>query len=195
MAALVQTVAPAAEPVLATEQLIFARIDDPIETNLVTDLLVAAREMVEELTHLQCIAATYEQYLDEFPPVILLRKSPVSTVSSVTYTDSDGAVQTLATTEYQYDLNAWPARVMPAYGKSWPTSRAQLNSVKVSFVAGFGASGASVPQRVRQAIRLLAAHWFENREETMETDLKIIPHGVRALLNTSKVGRVTYEGR
>jgi len=39
----------------------------------------------------------------------------------------------------------------------------QAATVKVNYVAGYGAATA-VPQTIKQAMLMLIAHWFENRE-------------------------------
>jgi hypothetical protein len=71
--------------------------------------------------------------------------------------------QTLASTEYESDLYAEPALIRPAFGKTWPTTYERFNAVELTAVVGYGAASA-VPEDAKQAIRMLAAHWYEHSE-------------------------------
>lgn len=123
--------------------------------------------------------STWRLSLDAFPAEICLELGPVTSIVSITYTDAAGANQTLAGTEYLVDLDARPARIVPAWGKAWPTTRDQLGAVKINFMAG----GATVPADLVQAMTLLVGHWLANREATAEAGLAPIPFGVSALLD------------
>jgi uncharacterized phiE125 gp8 family phage protein len=39
-----------------------------------------------------------------------------------------------------------------------------LNAFEVAFTAGYGDEASDVPEPLRHAIKLLVAHWFEQRE-------------------------------
>ena len=80
-----------------------------------------------------------------------------------------------------------PALLLPAYGKSWPSTRVWVDAngnypVEVRFIAGYGTAGTSVPETFRQAMLLLIGHWYENREEVSESLLSKVPTGAEALL-------------
>ncbi|MGH9649596.1 MAG: head-tail connector protein, partial [Terriglobales bacterium] len=106
----------------------------------------------------------------------------------VKYLDAAGAQQTLAAgTDYVVAARSEPARVMPAYGKSWPGTRNWIDAtgnypVEVRFIGGYGADPKDVPENFRQAILLLVGHWYENREEVSEASLGQIPMAAEALL-------------
>ena len=55
-------------------------------------------------------------------------------------------------------------------------------AVTLTMVAGYGAA-ADVPYSIRQAILLMVAHWFVNREAASPVSLKELPLGVAALLS------------
>jgi uncharacterized phiE125 gp8 family phage protein len=97
--------------------------------------------------------------------------------------DTDGTTQTLSTSRYQVDAKRRPGRMRPAYGYSWPATRpSTVNAVTVTFVAGYGPA-ASVPESVRQAIRLAVSTWNLNREEAT------LPAGAEQLLLSVWDGR------
>jgi uncharacterized phiE125 gp8 family phage protein len=113
------------------------------------------------------IEQEWELALDAFPSsAICLPLPPLLTVESVKYIDPDGAEQTLASSAYTVEPGEH-GFVMPAYGTSWPTIRAQPLAVRVRFKAGYGTAGDKVPAAIRSAILLRVADLFENRESTI----------------------------
>lgn len=95
---------------------------------------------------------------------IYLPLPPLVSVDSIKYIDQDGTQQTLANTEYLVDLVSEPARVMPAYGKTWPGTRNQIAAVEVTFTCGYGAA-AAVPEGIKSWIKLRIGSLYEHREE------------------------------
>lgn len=149
--------APVVEPVSLSEAKAHLRQDSSDSDSSLVAYLVASRQFCESYTRRvfksQTWSATYHgwpvvgcQYRIDFP------LAPVISVSSVTYLDTDGTSQTLASD--QYTLNgAGPDNIpyiTPAYGVTWPSVRCVPDSVTVQFVAGY----ASVPQAIKVAILL-----------------------------------------
>lgn len=93
-----------------------------------------------------------------------LPKPPLVSVTSITYVDTNGATQTLASDQYLVDSVSEPGRVTPAYGTLWPATRDQINAVTVSFTCGYG-SAAAVPEGIKRWIRMRVSTLYENREE------------------------------
>ncbi len=159
---------PTSEPVSVEDMNAYSRVemDQPEEDLLVLRLIKLARELVENDSERQLMTATWKLNLDAFPRsngAIELRKPPIQSVTSLTYYDSDGSLQTLDASKYDADVLSTPGRIVPAFGESWPVTRNGFpNAVIVEFVAGF-TSALLVPERAKQCIRLLADHWFNNR--------------------------------
>lgn len=117
---------------------------------------------------------------------IRLPRSPASSITTIKYYDVSGTQQTMSSTVYQTDFVSQPARVLPAYNQAWPATQwPRLNAVEITFVAGYGAAASSVSYQVIEAVKMLAAHWYENREATTE-DMKQSPIwcGVEALMGS-----------
>lgn len=121
----------------------------------ITRWIVSARVAAEKELKRYLITQTLDAKLDRFPcaadadyPDILL--PPLQSVTSITYVDTDGATQTLATNQYTLDASstATPSRIAPAYNCSWPSTRAQNSAVTIRFVAGYG-TAAQVPSTVK----------------------------------------------
>lgn len=178
----VQTVAPTLPAVTLAEAKEHLREDSEDNNQLITDLVEAATSYAQDYQWSQLVSATYEMRLDRFCDLIELHPNPVSSVTSVAYVDSAGASQTLvANTDYVVDIKQKPARLVPAYGKSWPATRGFLNDVTITLVAGYG-TPTSVPRKIKQAILLLVGHWFRNRESMGDAG-KDIGFATKALLD------------
>ena len=156
------------------------RVDDASEDATITALMATAQALVEGPTGcgLALKTSTWVLSLDSWPAQIDLEFGPVASVTSLTYLDANGARQTLAGSEYLVDLTCRPARIVPAWGKSWPNTREQPGSVLITYVAG----AATVPADLTAAMTLLVAHWFTNREAVADAGLAPLPIGVEALL-------------
>ena len=67
MAGLQISVPPQVEPILLRDAKVYLKVDYPDEDDLISGLIVAAREMVENFTARSLVNKTYVQTLDSFP--------------------------------------------------------------------------------------------------------------------------------
>lgn len=95
---------------------------------------------------------------------IFLDHAPLVSVDSIQYTDPDGVLMTLSAGAYKVDNITEPARIVPAYGTTWPGTRNEINSVIVQYTCGYGAA-AAVPESIKSWIKLRVGALYENREE------------------------------
>ena len=180
---------PTAEPVTTAELREHLRIDIGDEDTLLAGLICAARSHAELVTRRQFVTATWRLDLDEFPRDWLsIPRPPLVSVSSVVYEDTAGVSQTWSSANYLVHAGSQPGRIAPVYGQVWPTTRWRPGAVQVTFVAGYGGPSA-VPTRVKQIIRLLAAHWYEHREPVLVgAPLENLPFALEALLASESHG-------
>lgn len=187
--------APAVEPISTTEAKSHLRVDISDDDTLIDSLVKAARERVETITRRALINQTWQFVMDKFPgeDEIELPLPPLSSVTSVVYTDADDSDATFSSASYWVDTDREPGRIKLKSGQSWPSTTLKTAAgVTITFVAGYGAAGSSVPQSIRQAILLLTAHYYENREAVQFTSggsLQVLPMGVKALLADHRVLR------
>lgn len=164
-----EVTAPTAEPVSLADVKTFLHVDDNDENELIQRLVVAARDWCERFTGRQFMTATYDWRLDAFPDssadCLWVPRPPLASVTSITYTATDGTSTTWGASNYQTDIYSEPARILPAYGVTWPSTRDVLNAVTIRFVCG--AAETAVKETVKQAIKMLVAHWFESREPVL----------------------------
>lgn len=158
---------PADTPVTLSEAKAHLRVDSNEENDLVSRLIGAATRYVEELAEVVLCDQQLRLYLDAFPAtgVILIPKGPVTTVASVKHVDANGQLQTISPSIYKADLVSDPARLVPAYGQTWPATRSEVNAVQVDYLAGV--EGIVVDPRAKQAVLLLVGHWYEHREAVL----------------------------
>jgi len=160
-----ETVAAAVTPISVSDCKEHSHIDGNDDNAVLERMIDAATEYLQGRTNRQFANATFALYLDEFPSTcIRLPRTPLSTVTSITYTDSAGATQTWNSSTYDTDAVSEPGRITPSYGESFPANRAGQNTIVVTFVAGYGATAASVPARLRSALLMVVADLYENRE-------------------------------
>jgi uncharacterized phiE125 gp8 family phage protein len=62
-----------------------------------------------------------------------------------------------------------------------------LAGIKITYTAGYGATAATTPNRVKHAIMMLVGELYENREDTDKMQPYSMPWGVKALLSIDKV--------
>lgn len=184
--------APALEPVTLAEAMAHMRVDLSDDNTLITNLITAARGIVEELTSRKLIEQTWIYYLDGFPAgsVVELPFAPVSSVSGITYTPEGGTATTWSSSEYIADTTSEPARIVLKEDYDWPDSDYELieaNGIAITFKAGYGAAASTVPEELKLAIKLLVAHFYENREAIQLKDLSALPMGVRYILEPFKL--------
>lgn len=158
---------------------------------LITLLIASARAHVEQELGRWLITQTIDAYLDSFPcwDDQAIRLPPLQSITEIVYVDSAGDSQTLATSSYQVDSTSKPARIVPAHGTSWPSTREQLNAVRVRFVAGYGAA-AAVPQCVKHWMALRIKSLYDNRDELVQSSsgaLQIPRDYVDSLLDPERV--------
>lgn len=164
---LVLVTPPALEPVTLAEARVQCR-SHPDDDDLLTELIVVAREAAEAFVGRALILRTYDLKTDGFPSEWSLPMAPAASVSSITYVDIDGTTQTLAADQYATLLAGGTpgcdaGRIVPAYGVVWPATRGTPESVTVRFVAGYGAAAANVPSVFRHAIKVMVEDLYEER--------------------------------
>lgn len=178
------------EPVTWEQLQAQCRIDANDEQVYGESLIVAARQLVEARLRRALVTQTWRLNLDCFPDwAIEINKPRLIAVTHVKYKEvSDGTLTTLDSGDYTIDADSEPGRIMPAYGLSWPGVYDEVNAVQVTFTAGYGDADV-VPQSIKQAVLLLASHWFANREPVNIGNItSLLPMGVDSLLATEAWG-------
>jgi uncharacterized phiE125 gp8 family phage protein len=159
---LLRTGEPAAEPVTIAEEKSHLRLQHASEDDLIAGLIRAAREEVERATGMALIDQTWRLVLDRWPRGgrAALMSHPVRQVLSVTAYGTEGEASLVDPADYEVDTLSRPARI---HFERRPEPLRAMNGIEIDFSAGFGEAGTDVPDLLRRAILVLAAHWYEFR--------------------------------
>ena len=187
--------APVAEPVTLAEAKAHCRVDTSTDDTYIGTLITAAREWVEEYLDRAVVHQRLTMRLDAFPYEIELPRPPMATAGTttavvLTYTLGDESTTTLAEANYRVDRSSTPGVVRQLRAGTWPANLDDYNAVTVTWWAGYGASGSSVPAAIRHAILMLVSHWYEARGATVSTGAvpQDVPFGVESLLDSMRWG-------
>lgn len=162
------------------------------EDDLLTSLIQASREHVEDITRRALLTQTWEYYLDEFPEgdFIKLPFGNLQTITSIKCKDTDGAETTMtAGTDYIVETNGEEiGRVVLPYGQSWPSGTLYpSNPITIKFDCGWTAA-ASIPAKIITALKLILADLWENREGKILSNLNYQENkAVAALLASARL--------
>lgn len=185
------TTGPTVEPVHLAEAKLHLRTvtgDNSEDSLLIGPLVMAAREYCENVTG----RALAEQTLKAYPEgwgLWRLPRPPVVSIASVKYYDTDNTEYTLAAADYQLDTVDGQLLIL----EEPTTTLRALNPIVVEYAAGYTTD---CPRAVRQAMLLLVAHWYQNREAVMVEMARSVRAGsvsveidysVRRLLNQYRV--------
>lgn len=185
---------PAVEPVSVSEAKAHLRVDISDDDSYISTLITAAREWCEQYLDRTLINTQWTMRLDSFPYEIELPRPPIATSGtttavSLTYTLGDDSTATLSTTAYRVDRDSTPGVVRQLRAGTWPANLDDYNAVAVTWWAGYGASGTSVPAAIRHAILMLVGHWYESRSSVLTGSIsKEIEFGVKSLLDSQRWG-------
>lgn len=169
---------PAAEPITIDElrtQLGMMDADATERDSVLTGNITAARIWAEWFTRRAFINQSWGYYADAFPckntgkPLsdAIDLKLDLQSVTSIKYINTDGVLTVLDS--YQVDLVS--SRVLPAYGQTWPATRAVPNAVQIDYVSGFGDADA-VPEDIKKALKIIAGQW-ENFQSALESGMTV----------------------
>jgi hypothetical protein len=178
----------ALQPVTLAEAKLQARIDATDEDALVTSMIIVATDECEAIMQRAILPQTWQRTLDAFfdanvyqDPIpitvdlirgtsyttgaaaIGLQRPKVTSITSVKYIDINGTLQTLGGGLYQLAAASdYTARVFPAFGTVWPSTRAVPEAVQIQFVCGYPDAN-SVPEGIKQWVKCRVKDLYDNR--------------------------------
>lgn len=189
---------PAVEPVTVAEAKSHLRVDTSDDDAYIGTLITAAREWTESYLSRALIHQRLTMTLESFPvdedevylPMPPMATAGTTTAVSVTYTLQSGATATLSTATYRVSRYSTPGEIQTIYGGTWPANQIQdENAISVTWWAGYGATGSSVPASIRHAILMLVGYWYENRSTVLVGSIsKPLEFAVESLLSSQKWG-------
>lgn len=167
------TVEPATEPLTLAQAKDQCEVQGTDHDALLTSYIVAARTFVEKITATKLMSQTVEMRCSQWCDLDRLPVGPITSVTSVQYLDTAGALQTLATTVYESVLIGLTPSIRLKISQTFPATRTVTDAILVTAVAGY----AALPATIGHALRLLISAWFDSRSTGD------VPDGVYAMLS------------
>lgn len=169
---------PTSEPITVSTAKAHAHIDGSDEDALVSLYIAAARSHAEEYCGVRfALRANVVLLCDSFADFARLPEAPVSAVSSITYIDTNGALQTLSSAVYEVRKEGLDCSIVLKSGQSWPSIQ---DGSRISVTATIGY--AAPPSGVIAAMLMLFAHLHKNRAAASETPAMEVPIAITDLL-------------
>lgn len=170
----VVTVAPVSEPITTEQAVAHCRApEDGTDDAQLDDYVASARAHVEARTGTRLVTQTVSLKTDDWTDLANLPIAPVQTVSSISYVDTDGEVQTLPTSVYETRLDLLEPAIVLKWSQTWPTLRPG-SLITVTAVVGYGAAG-SQPAEVLQALKMIVEDFYEHRGSAADRGLMPAP--------------------
>lgn len=153
-----------------------------LQDSVVLSFLRAAIAAIEARTSKALIVRSFLLTLDGWqnPVGQRLPIAPVRSVTEVAIVDVYGQATVVEPTDYRMKSDSFDPALRPMHA-SLPGVPAG-GSVEIRFDAGFGEDFTAVPDDLKQAVMLLAAHYYEYRDETGLSE-GCMPFGVTSLIS------------
>lgn len=179
---------PEIEPISLADAKLHCRVDDDItkDDSLIRSYIKAATDNAQAITRRQFINGTYELRINAFPSVIKLPRPPLWDINSIKYFDPDDVEQTLDPAEYIVDAYSTIGQIVPS--ESWPGVGDMIPTITIEYIAGYGDDRDSVPEDIKNAIKLIVGHLYEHRETVLVgVSGSVLPRGADDLLAPHRI--------
>jgi len=174
--------APALEPLSLAEAKAFLRVETSDDDDVITALIAGARLQVEAQTRRALITQSWRLNFDAWPDDgrLYILPAPLQALTAARVFDFENIAQPVDAAAFVLDKGAsaliFAPWALPAPGRA-------ANGVELDVTVGYGDAAIDVPEPLRQALRLLVAHWYENRGlVTTGANYSTLPQTVAALI-------------
>ncbi len=173
--------APAVEPVSLGEAKAFLRVEHSADDELIAALVAGSRIHVEAQPRRALITQSWRIVADGWPQDgrLVVWPAPLQELTAARVYDSNGMGRAIDIQAFVLDKGASALAFAP-----WalPAPGRLAAGIEIDAVVGYGDAAIDVPEPLRQAIRLLVAHWYENRGLAAIGAVTVLPSTVAALL-------------
>jgi uncharacterized phiE125 gp8 family phage protein len=178
---------PAAEPLSVAEAKSYLRVAHDDDDAIIAALIASARHHVEALTCTGLLTQTWRLILDGWPASgrIKARLGPLRSLTAARIYNESGGTTSLDLGRFVVDE---AAGVIAAPGWSLPPPGRAVRGIELDVAIGYGDAPADVPQVLLQAIRMLVAHWYDNRGlASIGQSVAMMPPSVNAMIASHRV--------
>lgn len=185
------TTAAATTPVSLSDVKAYLKLDagDTSEDAILTMLINMATEIGEKYTNRDFINKTYTTFRDNFIEPLELRKSKISSISSIKYF-LNGILNTIDPSVYALEnSNNYPYIYLKDNDLAWPDEYDFIpQCVQIIFVCGYGATSSSVPSALKLALLQHVNMLYTNRGDCGGcSDGSALPGNLKALYDPYRI--------
>lgn len=165
-----------------------AKISSNKEIQMMLSLVATATQAVEKMSG-KCLSENvYEHVLSGVFSCerVVLVHTPIKRIESIQYFDEENILREMDISSLHFVQSEDQCYIEPQKGESWPILFDRRDALKIRYAVGYPDS-IQLPLNLKQAIILLATHWYESRS-AVGANTHEIPFGVEALVNQSKIG-------
>lgn len=146
-----------------------------VEDGWITRAWRVTYRRAEMVTRRPLIPQTWDLVMNRFPcgrAPIVVPKSPLLTVASIVYVDTDGVTRTLTGSPAQFTViapngdNPKRGEIHPLYDETWPSTRDIPDAVSVTFTCGYPLNDqqvADVPEDITHGRLLMLGELYKQR--------------------------------
>ena len=178
---------PASEPLSVADAKSYLRVEHEDDDAIIAALITSARHHVEALTRTGLITQTWRLVRDGWPVEGRIRPKlgPLRSLIAARIYNESGVATPLDLDRFVID---GAAGVIAAPGWSLPSPGRAAGGIELDVEIGYGDAPADVPQVLLQAIRMLVAHWYDNRGlVSIGQSVAMMPPSVNAMIASHRV--------
>jgi uncharacterized phiE125 gp8 family phage protein len=180
---------PAVEPATLAEAKAYLRVEHDDDDDVIAALIAGARVHVEIETRRALITQSWRIVRDAWPTGgrIAVLPAPLQALTAARVYRLDGTTQALDTAVFIVGAASAPA-VLSFVSGALPAPGRVAAGIELDIEAGYGDALIDVPGDLRQAIKSLVAHWYENRGLIAAGQgVSVLPSSVAAMLAPYRV--------
>lgn len=173
---------PTTEPITLSEAKSHLKVSHNEEDDLIDAEISTAREWCENFQNRVYYTQEWMLTFDDITfGKIEIPKPPLQSIDSVEIKQKDESIVTVSSDNYYIDTISEPGRLYvaewPDYDELYP-----MGAVQITFTAG-KTDVSNINENVKQAMKLLIAHMYENRQAVLTTEVpRKLMLGVKSLL-------------
>jgi uncharacterized phiE125 gp8 family phage protein len=173
---------PSVEPLSLDEAKQFLRVEHDDDDDVIAALIAGARVHVEAQTRRALTTQSWRLIRDGWPADGRIRAlpAPLRALAAARIYRLDGSTQTIDPGAFVVDPAGAGLSFTPG---ALPAPARIAAGIELDVGAGYGDDATDVPQALRQAIRILVAHWYENRGLiAVGANIAVLPETAAALM-------------
>jgi uncharacterized phiE125 gp8 family phage protein len=170
---------PTAEPITLAEMKAHLRVAHGDDDAAIAAFARAARRAVEARGALALLTQGWRLTLDRLPEsAFSLPRAPVVSIDALAIVSRGGSAEVVDPDLYDVELGPHARIIVRG---ALPLTFRRIAGARIDFTAGWTVSD-SVPEELKLAIKMLAAHFYENREGAAAERIFAVPQAVDALI-------------